>query len=243
MRHLCLLLAALGVVALPLRAQTLPPGVPPDRTILQPMVEAALWPGESGEPLRAVIERPGLPLGNPGAAPTELRLEGVRTDAAGRRFGAALVGTSEGRERFRLPVAGRLVRLIELPVPDRRIARGQAITAADLDWRTFEAPRVRRGAITEPETLIGKVARRTLQAARQISHRDVEEPQLVLRGRPVRLVFRSHGLRLATVGLAQEPGALGDLVRVLNADSREALTGVVSGPAEVQIGGAPEALP
>lgn len=240
MRGILILLA--GVLALAIagapRAKVLPPGVPLDQAVLDQMLAASLEEGALDGPYQVVVDQPQLPLGNPSARPTDLLLQGFEADEARGRFDAVLIGLSDGRTRFRLPVAGRLVPLIELPVPVRAIARGTALTAADLDWQRFPANRIRAGAIEDPDDLIGTVARRPLRPGRAILGRDVELPRLVERGRSVRLVFADPGLRLVALGVAQETGTLGEVVRVVNADSDRAVTGIVAGPGEVRIGAA-----
>jgi flagella basal body P-ring formation protein FlgA len=60
----------------------------------------------------------------------------------------------------------------------------------------------------------------------------------VARGRPVQLVYTRPGLQLRALGVAQADGALGEVVRVVNLDSRQQLQGVVVGPDQVALGGA-----
>jgi flagella basal body P-ring formation protein FlgA len=239
MRGILILLA--GILALALagapRAMVLPPGTPLEQAILDPMLAAALESEAPAGPFEVVVDQPRLPLGNPSRRPTDLVLQGVEVDRDRGRFAGVLVGLSEGKTRFRLPLTGRLVRLVELPVATHPIARGHTLTAADLDWRRFDAGRIRPGTLEVPGQLIGTVTRRPLQAGRAIASRDVERPRLVERGRAVRLVYAGPGLRLETLGIAQESGTLGEVVRVVNADSERALSGVVAGPGEVRIGG------
>ena len=239
MRGILILLAGLlacALVGAP-RAMTLPPGVPLDQTLLDPMLAVALGPEAPDGPFEVVLDQPRLPLGNPSSRPTDLVLHGFEVDPDRGRFGGILVGLSEGRTRFRLPVAGRLVRQIELPVAAHPIARGHLLTETDLDWQRFDAHRVRPGTIEVAEELIGTVARRPLQTGRAIASRDIEQPRLVERGRAVRLLYAGPGLRLETLGIAQQSGTLGEIVRVVNADSERALTGIVAGPGVVRIGG------
>lgn len=238
MRGVLVLLASVLVLALAGApgAMVLPPGTPLDRAILDPMLAAALDSEVPAGPFEIVVDQPRLPLGNPSDRPTDLVLQGVEVDSARGRFGSVLVGLSAGRTRFRLPVVGRLVRQIELPVAAHPIARGQTLAAADLDWRRFDARRVPRGTLEVPDQLIGTITRRSLQAGRPIADRDVERPTLVERGRSVRLVYAGPGLRLEALGIAQQSGTLGEVVRVVNADSERALSGIVAGPGKVQIG-------
>lgn len=55
-------------------------------------------------------------------------------------------------------------------------------------------------------------------------------------GRPVELIYARPGLPITALGVAQEDGALGDVVRAMNAESRRQLQGLVSGPDEVSFG-------
>jgi flagella basal body P-ring formation protein FlgA len=66
-----------------------------------------------------------------------------------------------------------------------------------------------------------------------LTPRDLGPPHMVRRGHPVELIYARPGLRITALGVAQEDGTLGDLVRVINAESRRQLQGVVSGPGEV----------
>ena len=91
--------------------------------------------------------------------------------------------------------------------------------------------------MTAAAQLVGAEARRPLQAGRVVSERDLQAPRLVLRGQTVRLTYAKPGLRLSALGIAQTDGALGDLVRVVNLDSRRQLQGVVVGPDQVALGG------
>jgi flagellar basal body P-ring formation protein FlgA len=58
------------------------------------------------------------------------------------------------------------------------------------------------------------------------------------RGHVVARIYARRGLYVTALGVAQEDGALGDLVRVMNAASRRQLQGVLSGPDEVAFGSA-----
>lgn len=64
---------------------------------------------------------------------------------------------------------------------------------------------------------------------------------VVRSGERVTMVVRSGGLSVTAVGEAQQPGAVGQTVRVLNVDSRKVVTGRVSGPGtvDVSLGGVP----
>jgi flagella basal body P-ring formation protein FlgA len=154
------------------------------------------------------------------------------------RFHGALVGTFETRERFRLPIFGRAQPVLRVPALRRPVAPDEVITAADLTWVQVPHAQVPPTSFTEPAEIVGAQARRRLAAHRPLTARDLGPQLLVRRGRPVELVYAQAGLHVSALGLAQEDGALGDLVRVINAESRRQLQGIVSGPDEVAFGSA-----
>lgn len=227
-----LLLLAAG----PARSATLPGGEPLTERLAVELLGEALQADGAGERYRVTIARPSLPLGNQSSAATELAVEGLRREGASGRFQAVLVGRVEGRTRFRLPVHGQAHALIELPVLARPMARGEVVGESDLQWITARPSRLRRGVLTDPDQLIGAEARKRLLPGRALTARDLGRPIVVKSGRPVRLVYVRPGLRLTALGTAQDDGALGQSVRVINADSRQRLHGTASGPDEVTVG-------
>ena len=193
--------------------------------------------GAAGE-FQIVVDQPALPLGNAATLATEVTLEQFQYDPAAGRFHGALVGTFEGRERFRLPIFGRAQPVLRVPALRRPVAPDKVITAADLTWVHVWHARVPPTGLTESAEIIGAQARRRLAAQRMLTERDLGPPLLVRRGRPVELIYARPGLYVTALGVAQEDGALGDLVRVMNAQSRRQLRGIVSGPDEVAFGSA-----
>jgi flagella basal body P-ring formation protein FlgA len=237
MHRLFLLVLLLGLAA-PAGAATLPAGAPLTRSFTQDLLSAALSAEGAGEALDLRVEQPRLPLANQSGEATEIAVEALRYDRDSGRFSALLVGTIGAQTRFRLPASGRARELIEVPVLARPVAAGEVITAADVDWITAAPDRVRPASVTAAEQLIGAEARRPLQPGRVLSERDLQAPRLVLRGHSVQLVYSRPGIALSALGIAQADGALGDLVRVVNLDSRRQLEGVVIGPDRVALGAA-----
>ena len=239
MRHLWILVL-LGLAG-PAADATLPAGAPLTRSFTEDLVSAALTAEGAGEALDVRLEQPRLPLANQSGQPTEIAVEALRYEPDSGRFSALLVGTIGDQIRFRLPAAGSARELVDVPVLARPIAAGEVISAADVDWISTVPNRLRPASVTAADQLIGAAARRPLQAGRVLSARDLQAPRLVLRGRAVELVFARPGLKLSALGIAQADGALGDLVRVVNADSRRAVEGVVIGPGRVALGSAGQA--
>jgi flagella basal body P-ring formation protein FlgA len=237
-----LLGACASVAAAAGPAATLPGGVPLTQRFTQDLLSAALATIVPDEDFDLQLEQPRLPLANPLSSATAIAVEELHFDAGSGRFSALLVGTVGGQIRFRLPAQGRAQSLVELPVLNRPIGAGERIAAADLDWIRVAPNRLRPGSVTEGGQLIGSEARRALQPGRLLSERDLQPPRLVARGRAVQLVYGRPGLELQALGVAQGDGALGELVRVVNLDSRQQLQGVVVGPDRVALGGLPDTV-
>lgn len=213
---------------------TLAPGEPLTGSAVERLVEEALAVHGGGR-LRVEIHEPRLPLANRSSATTLIQLQGLDHDPSGGRFEATLNGATDDGRSFALALRGRTVELVLVPVLNRRIGRQQRIDDADLDWREVPANRLPDGALTDPDRLIGAEARRRLTPGRVLTSRDVGEPLLVHRSQPVRLLYRLDGLTISTLGTAQDDGAAGAAVRVINHDSRRQVQGRVTGAGEVTV--------
>jgi flagellar basal body P-ring formation protein FlgA len=218
-------------------AATLPAGMPLTSDFAHELLGVALAGAGEGEAFEVRLDQPRLPLANQSGRATEIVVEELRYEADSGRFSALLVGTVGDQVRFRLPALGRAHGLVELPVLARRLAAGEQIAAADLDWIAVPPSRLSPTTLTEARQLIGSEARRPLVAGRVLSARDLQPARLVQRGRPVELTYARPGLQLRALGVAQADGALGELVQVINPDSQQRLQGVVVGPDRVALGG------
>jgi flagella basal body P-ring formation protein FlgA len=239
MRALVLVILLLLGLAPPAGAALLAPGAPLTSGFAEALVADALHAAGAVGAFQITIERPALPLGNPATSATEVALEPFRYDPAAGRFHGALVGVLDGRERFRLPIFGRAEAVLRVPALRRPVAPDEVIAAADLAWIEVPPASLPPASLTAAAQVIGSQARRRLGPGRVLTERDLGPPYLVRRGRPVELIYARPGLYVSALGVAQEDGALGDPVRVINAESRRQLQGVVSGPDEVAFGPMP----
>lgn len=150
----------------------------------------------------------------------------LAVDTNTRRFSVTLDPTRVIRERP--VVTGRYREIVELAVLKRAVARGETITA---DHITIE----RRGrnevadAISHSAAL-GLVAKNALSAGQALRQSDLGKPILVERNSIVTLTFQTPGMALQLRGRAQDQGALGDAISVLNPVSKKIVVGVVTGP-------------
>lgn len=124
-----------------------------------------------------------------------------------------------------------------LPVARVTIYPGDAISEAMLDIRPYGVARGSESLYAHSrEALIGKVARRTLLPGQPIPLIAVDNPRIVAIGAQIKIVFAEGGLEIVAYGIAQQPGAIGDLIRVRNQDSGVFITGRVQSDGSVRVG-------
>ncbi|MGI9416244.1 MAG: flagellar basal body P-ring formation chaperone FlgA [Geminicoccaceae bacterium] len=222
----------------PALADELPGDVPLTSAFAEKLVQDRMIHTAGGDGFKVSISRPRLPLGNQEMRPTKIVVDGLRHDPASGRFSAVMIGTVEGQARFELPMEGRVQPLINAPVLARTVRRGELISTSDLDWALVAPDALSNLSLTDEQQLIGAEARRRLSPGRVLTSRDVGPPRLVLRGKPVRVVYAERGLKLTALGTARDDGAFGEPVRVINPESRLEVQGVATGHQEVTVGDA-----
>ncbi len=211
--------------------------IPPERITASIQKEAAKVLGISaanGETLRLrfnTLPKPlHLPLESGG---DKLRVAKMELDEDSGRFTATLdVGSVDisGRD---LTYTGQVARLVEIPVPGHAIKRGQIIGTSDIRWRRFDAASLPVSPVRKAKDIIGKAARKHLQAGRPLQPHDIGPPNLVTRNKPVTIIYRQPGMTLSTRGKALANGSKGQSIAVLNVRSRRIIEAMVIAPQTV----------
>jgi flagella basal body P-ring formation protein FlgA len=78
-------------------------------------------------------------------------------------------------------------------------------------------------------------ARRQLRAGQPLKTADLAKPDLVTRDQTVTLIYQAAGLYLTIRGKALEGGTEGDVINILNLQSKRTVSGVVTGRGQVSI--------
>ena len=92
-----------------------------------------------------------------------------------------------------------------------------------------------RDLVGKAEQAVGLAARAPMQPGRPLRVADLMKPELVQRNETVTLVYEVPGITLTVRGKAAERGAEGDVISVLNEQSKRTVQGVVVGPGRVII--------
>lgn len=126
---------------------------------------------------------------------------------------------------------------VEEPRAARDLERETTLADGDIAW----TPAVRWGApqTSGADVSAGWVTRRRVAAGEPLREPAVGPPLAVRAGELVQAAWRRGGISLSLAARAQGSGALGERV-TLRTEGGKRLEGVVTGPAQVKIDGAPE---
>jgi flagella basal body P-ring formation protein FlgA len=146
------------------------------------------------------------------------------------RFDVAieLVGGA-GTRRQVTRYTGVLFEGAEAAVVIRPLARGEVIKRTDVAIERRRKSELHNDPVGPNDAVIGMAARQPLRAGQVLRRADMMKPELVQRNETVTLVFEVPGIRLTMRGKALESGAEGDLVSVLNVQSKRTIQGTVAG--------------
>jgi flagella basal body P-ring formation protein FlgA len=156
-------------------------------------------------------------------------------DAHSGRFEVTLEIPTGRSSQVPLRLAGRAIATVEVATVAQTIERGAVLRNADVVMERQPRARIERDVITDRAQAVGLAARNTLQAGRLLRAAELMKPQLIKRGEQVTLIYEVPGITLTVRGKAAEGGAKGDVISVLNEQSKHTVQGVISGPGRVVI--------
>jgi len=167
----------------------------------------------------------------------ELQVLALNYDARTNRFDIALdLPSSPTLHRQPLRFTGTAIETVEAVAVNRPVERGEVLQASDLT--TLRRPKAQSTAFTTPAAAIGLAARHALRPGQPLAATDLMKPEMVARGDTVTLTYQAPGIMLTLRGQAQDSGALGDSIRVLNLETKRVVQGVISGAGRVTVAAA-----
>ena len=133
-----------------------------------------------------------------------------------------------GQFQKRILVTADIEVSAEVVVTKRPLRRYRRITEDDIEMREKNLAELPPNIILDYEEVLGKRAKRNIDANSVLRSDHIEFPPLVKRGDVVRIIAESGGLRITTLGMVkQREGRRGERVRIENLDSKKSLYGRV----------------
>jgi flagella basal body P-ring formation protein FlgA len=169
----------------------------------------------------------------------ELHIARINYDAHNGRFQATVEVPTGASQKAPLRLTGRASATVELVTLARAVERGVVLKDADVVVERRPRAQLGKDVITERTQAIGLAARTNLEPGRPLRTAQLMKPELVRRNEHVTLIYEVPGILLTVRGKAMESGAEGDVVAVLNEQSKRTIQGVVAGPGHVVISSAP----
>jgi len=164
----------------------------------------------------------------------ELGIARLSYDKGTRRFDVTLDLPTNTARRQMMRVTGTLAETAEAVVPLRAIAAGEVLKASDV--MIERRPKTDVAAI---EDVLGFAAKRALTKGQAIRAADLMKPELVARNETVTMSFEAPGMIVTVRATALEGGALGDVINVVNVQSKRTIQATVTGKGRVAVTNVP----
>jgi len=159
----------------------------------------------------------------------------VRYDNRNGRFDVTFeIARDNGLGATKLRFTGTAVETVEAAVLARGVERNEILKSSDVVVERRPKAEVGTDAAAR-DRAVGMQARRQLRAGQAIKIADLAKPDLVQRDQNVTLIYEAPGLYLTVRGKALEGGTEGDVVSVMNLQSKRTVSGVVTGRGQVSI--------
>jgi flagella basal body P-ring formation protein FlgA len=167
----------------------------------------------------------------------------VRYEPRGNRFDVTFeIANDNISTPARLRFTGTVIETVEAAVLARGIERNELIKSSDVVVERRPKAEAGNDAVVR-DRAVGMQARRQLRAGQAVRLADLAKPDLVQRDQSVTLIYDTPGLYLTVRGKAQDSGTEGDVVNVLNLQSKRTVQGVVIGRGQVSVAVATPRLP
>lgn len=159
----------------------------------------------------------------------------VRYDSRNGRFDVTLeIANDNGAAAAKLRFTGTAIETVEAALLTRNVERNEILKLSDFVIERRPKAEIGTDAATR-DRAVGMQARRQLRAGQAVKTADLVKPDLVQRDQSVTLTFEAPGIYLTMRGKALENGAEGDVVSVMNLQSKRTLSGTVTGRGQVSI--------
>jgi flagellar basal body P-ring formation protein FlgA len=158
----------------------------------------------------------------------------VRYEPRSGRFDVSFEIANDASVPTKLRFTGTAIETVEAAVLARGVERNEVIKSSDVVVERRPKAEVGSDAAGR-DNAVGMQARRQLRAGQALRVNDLAKPDLVTRDQNVTLIYESSGLYLTIRGKALEGGTEGDVVNVLNLQSKRTVSGVVVGRGQVSV--------
>jgi flagella basal body P-ring formation protein FlgA len=184
------------------------------------------------ENLKVAFDQLVRPIELPLTSDAEPVLARISYDKPGGRFDVTFaLAASRAQWRY----TGTAIETIEAAIATRALARGELIKQNDISIERRPKSEFSSDAPARVADIVGLAVRGNVRAGQGLRNSDLMKPELVKKNEMVLLHYEVPGIVLTMRGQALDSGAEGDLVNVLNIQSKRTIQGVITGAGRVTI--------
>jgi len=119
--------------------------------------------------------------------------------------------------------------LIDVVVSTKSLRRNVKIERGDVKLVKRWLDRLPSNIISSPDAIVGMKLHTSVKPNAEITGNMVRSIPMVKRGTPVRIVFENGPMRITSIGLSEQDGMLGELIKVRNVSSKKVIYVRVTG--------------
>ena len=146
----------------------------------------------------------------------------------------AIIFKVDGRVRKNISIKGHTEALAPVVVAKRDLRYGSLVSADALAIATRDLSSVDAYA-SQINDVAGSIVKRAIKSGSVIDTTAIEEPPIIERGEPVRIVINHKGLLLTATGIAKADGRKDEIIRVRNSNSNKLIYCRVQAPGLVEV--------
>jgi len=169
------------------------------------------------------------------AKEVKVLINNLKADEDAGRFSCEAQIFADRKPYVTTELVGKFFLLTEVWVPVANVAKGETITDDILQEKLIRKSKLKPFMVTEKDKLLGLEAKKFLKEGKIINDNDVGAKILIKRDDIVMAVYRTDKMQITAKVVAQQDGAYGDRIEVLNMKTRKPLSGVVKDKATVVV--------
>lgn len=151
------------------------------------------------------------------------------------RFTANLSFKSDNGQVEYIDLYGRYDEVVEVPVITSSIPANTIIKEDDIDFIRIEKSKLKNDVITEISDIVGQTLKRRSSENQPIRARDIMKKQLVFRNNTINIIYETANMKLSSIGIALEDGAIGDVIKVRNPSSNKVIQAIVQNDKDAKV--------
>jgi flagella basal body P-ring formation protein FlgA len=168
-------------------------------------------------------------------AAADLRPSYTYYSARSGRFDIVFELPGDAAQHATQRLSGYAIETLPVAVLVRPLARGEIVKTADVAIERRPKAEFHDSVAAAGSEAIGLAVRHAVRAGQPLRVTDTMKPEIVQRNEAVTLVYEVPGLTLTVRGKAADSGAEGEVINVLNIQSKRIVQGTVVGPARVVV--------